>query len=604
MCKLWVIFTAVILLSACGNGEQTAEPAPPTEEAASQSNTKVIALNGRSYRLAFPASGFDNNKMYKLLLAFHGSGQSAQNMQSMTQFEAYSDDYLVVYPSSKEVEWDDGCGCNIAHRLGANDAEFIVNIIARMHQEYNLIAGENYAVGFSQGGLFSQNMLCKHSELFKGVASVAASMSRQLAASCQISQPTHYLMVHGELDSVLPYEGLTHDNFGLISSPAAMALIAEENQIQTPSVQSEVAANIMAITYSNEQQITNQLLTIKGGRHQWSHTNLATSKEVLRFFNHHSKYNFEQGSSLYQVGESHYHVRTLGESNNNADIVLLSGANKYFHSDSAWSALVHKQLAKLGRVHVIDRLGNAWSSNSEDPSLTRFATDLPDILEKLAVKTVVFVAYSNSNLATLMYQHTPNPNVETKAMVWIDPDILLPHSIELYQSGAVASLRAYREEYIEHIAAGNWNEKTAQRIENERTEIAGLIPQAYENQMDWVYYDLVTQQRLDIAKQVTRIKEMMNYHDDLEVAKSLVNSLNVPITVIDSDFERLDIAKAEGEEQAALIRWQVQGSEWSRMIASNTEGEYIPLENASHQVLFEYPDKVSMAVSVILKKNK
>ncbi|WP_282098768.1 hypothetical protein [Pseudoalteromonas sp. MMG013] len=40
------------------------------------------------------------------------------------------------------------------------------------------------------------------------------------------------------------------------------------------------------------------------------------------------------------------------------------------------------------------------------------------------------------------------------------------------------------------------------------------------------------------------------------------------------------------------------------MIASNTEGEHIPLENASHQVLFEYPDKVSMAVSVILKEDK
>ncbi|MBQ4846418.1 hypothetical protein [Pseudoalteromonas sp. MMG005] len=63
-------------------------------------------------------------------------------------------------------------------------------------------------------------------------------------------------------------------------------------------------------------------------------------------------------------------------------------------------------------------------------------------------------------------------------------------------------------------------------------------------------------------------------------------------------------SKGRREEQAALIRWQVQGTEWSRMIASNTEGEHIPLENASHQVLFEYPDKVSMAVSVILKEDK
>lgn len=85
--------------------------------------------------------------------------------------------------------------------------------------------------------------------------------------------------------------------------------------------------------------------------------------------------------------------------------------------------------------------------------------------------------------------------------MWADPDILLPHSIAQYQSGIVAALRKYKNEYIEYVSAGNWTEKSAERIAIEREEIAMLILFSHQQKMDWAFYDKVTEQRLKVASQ-------------------------------------------------------------------------------------------------------
>lgn len=597
-----------ICLTACGGSEVVQDKNKNASSGQGNVNqpvdsTKVISTNGRSYRIAFPETGFDEHKTYKLLLAFHGSGGSAKSMQRMAQFEKLSDDYIVVYPKSKEVEWDDGCGCNVAHRLNAMDVEFVVDIVSQMHNEYNLLEGENYAVGFSQGGLFSQNMMCKHSELFKAVVSVASPMSEQLAASCTIEEPTNYMMVMGKRDGTLPYDGLVHVNFGLLSAPSAIELIAKQNQINSEYIEQALASNVKARVYNSDLPLTNKLITIEQGYHTWSFNNFNTSEQVLRFFNDSSDVKLPAHSALYRLDKGDYHVRSMGEHNGKSDIVLLSGANKFFHSDSAWASLIQPMLAEHGKVHVIDRLNNAWSSEVDAPSFSLFAQDLPELLNVLKVESVIFIAFANSNLATLMYQNQANESVITKGMIWIDPDILLPHSINQYQSGHVSYMREYKNEFIEHVSAGSWTERTVERVAQEREEITALISAENKPDMDWNYYDAVTSQRVQISKQVTRIKEMMNYYDDLETSRYLADNLNVPVSIIDSDFERIDIGNAEDEEtKAGLLQWQTQGTQWSKDIALQTQGDYYALENASHQVLFEHPEIVVTALKKVLER--
>ncbi|MFC3093924.1 alpha/beta hydrolase [Alteromonas sediminis] len=582
------------LMVGCGSATKPDTSLPP-EQGDNPPTSVRNTLNGLQYTLAMPKGGLKQGKAYKLLLAFHGSGGTDSGMQNMARFEQLSDDFLVVYPKSQEVEWDEGCECNIAHRLGAKDVERITQLIDELHNTYTLLPNENYAVGFSQGGLFSQNMLCKHSALFRAVVTVAAPMSEQLHANCHVNTPTHYMLIQGTRDQVLPYYGRKDNNFGLISAPEAVQFFAYQN-MQAPEYSEQVISSRVTEAVYQQGDMVNKLVSIEGGEHSWSFEGYRTSEQVLTFFNQSSAYPLPDSSSLYSVGSDYYHVRTLGDSTEKGDIVILSGANRFFHSDSAWAALIQPLLAEHARVHVIDRLGNAWSSNTDAPSFSRFATDLPVLLKQLGSKQVTFLTFANGNLAALMYLNQDNPDINVKGMVWVDPDILLPHAVAQYQSGAVAGLRKYRDEYIAHVAEGNWTTKSADRIAIERQEIAALIPPHRQPTMDWAYYDKVTALRVNLTHQLVRIKEMMHYHDDLNTALNMQHQITVPISVIDSDFERLDIAQASDEVRPRLVKWQQQGTQWSKDITYQTGGQYYPLENASHQVLFEHPDVVLRAV--------
>ncbi|MCF6441076.1 alpha/beta hydrolase [Pseudoalteromonas luteoviolacea] len=596
------LFLIIFLLQACSGGQSEGAKTSPiknTEAPATDQSSMRFSLSGQHYIVAFPQGGIDPARAYKLLLAFHGSGQSEQGMQSMTQLETLSDEYIVVYPKSQEVEWDEGCGCNIASRLGAKDVNFVVQLVEKMHREYNLLEGENYAVGYSQGGLFSQNMLCKHSEIFRAVVSVGAPMSEQLGRTCQISEPTHFMLVQGTADSVLPYTGSIDEHFPLLSAPEAIEVIAEQNGLDLDYTEAQYNVSVTERVYQSEQGVTNKLISIRDAEHQWSFSHYDTAKAVLDFFKEHSQYPLMTGSALYTIDSKRYHVRSLGDDTAAGDIVILPGANRFFHSDSAWAALIQPLLAKHSRVHVIDKLGSAWSSSSDTPSQASFAADLPDLLAVLEVEKVTLLSFANANLTTLMYLAEPNPDIDINGVVWVDPDVIMAHSIQLYQSGPVAELRAYPEIFLEHVAAGNWSDKSMERVAIERAEIESLIPDIYQEDMDWIYYDLVANQRTDIDKQVTRIKEMMSYHDDLETVSHLNLALSVPVSIIDGDFERHDIALASEGDRPALIKWQEEGSFWSQSLANDTGGHYYPLQNTSHQLFFEHPDTVIDAVLIL-----
>ncbi|WDE08717.1 alpha/beta hydrolase [Thalassomonas viridans] len=581
------------LLSACnssGGGkvdEVQPEPVP---------NPDMVVLDDRSYLLKLPAR-FSADKEYKLLLAFHGSGSNSEAMQSIAGFEQKSEDYIVAYPQSKVEEWNEGCGCNKPARLGINDLGFVDDVIADISNNYKIIPGEIYAAGFSQGGLFSQNLLCKRSETFKAIASVASPMSEQLSHSCTIAQPTSYMMVHGLADTILPYQGQEHSNFGLISSPDAVQLLARQNGSTDLVDVGWQYADTVALTAFENNDIKTQLYSVTGGGHQWSYSRFDSSREILNFFDSHDQPSLPQYSQVHAIGEKSLHVRAMGENNSGPAVILLSGPNKNFHSDSAWFARLQPQLAYKYRVYAIDRAGNAWSSFDDNASYTGFVDDLYQLLPELGETEVTLVAFASANITARLFQdkYQNDANVKIKNMLWIDPDIFLPHSIAMYQGGTVDWYHRRINDIIPHIGEGNWTERSAGKITLEREEVAGLVGEATASLMDWSYFDLVSQRRLTIPQQTTRAIEISNYYDDLNNVKELPLLTDIKISVIDSDFEQPEIAEAT-EGQEALIQWAEEGSQWSQEVAAESGGQYIPLTNTDHLVTFDKPEAIIEAI--------
>lgn len=592
--SLLKIVVAICLLSGCNSTEKEA-----TE---TKKDTTLERVAERSYLVAKPRSNFDANKSYKLLVAFHGSGQIAKNFQTMVSLEASSDNYIVVYPQSEVEEWNEGCNCNKPHRLGVDDLGFVENVIADVKSKYNIIENELYAVGFSQGGLFAQNVMCNSKLQFKAIASVASPMSVHLSQVCNIKKNTNYMMVHGRADLVLPYRGLADKNFGLIPSESAIEIIAKENNIFT-DVELETVGDISKFVYKNENHI-NQLIGIAGGGHRWTFDSFDTTNEILGFFDSVSKNKIDNQSQMYRVDEENQkdvHVRSMGLEHTGPAIILLSGFNQNYHSDSAWFSLLQPLIAKTHRVHAIERFGNGFSSVVAEPSYASFAPVLDKALAILNEKEFIIVSFSSANILSHLWQNLPDSAVtgHLKGMLWIDPDILLPHAVSLYQDWPVSWYREKGNVLLEHIQHGNWTEKTRNKIKNERATASELISDDNKKSMDWTYFDLISQSRSNIDKQVNRAKEIINYYDDLILAEGSSISTDVPITVIDTDFESFDIANADASNADSLLLWQQEGSQWSQFISENSGGQYLPLLNSHHMAVFQHPEEVIKAISYL-----
>ena len=599
---LYGIFMMLILmLAGCGGH-------PNAESAVDVHSSKLVQLGTRSYILAFPANyphGTQPEHPYKLLLAFHGSGGSAAGMQKLSGFEKASNEYIVAYLQSEQVEWNEGCDCNIAHRLEADDLGFVEQVIQHVSQNYRIAAGEVYAAGFSQGALFAENVACNLSQQVKAVAVVAAPMSVQLAQKCLPTQPVSIMMVIGKSDSVLPYIGKVHENFGLISAPSAIQLFARLNQSLAEPVRKTLFNGLVELqAYTNGKQKA-ELYSIADGGHQWQFagngSTFNTTQEIIRFFNELNVPTLPASSQLVAVDGANYHVRVLGEANSGPAVVLLAGPNQNFHSDTAWFSLLQPLLAKHYRVYAIDRLGNAWSDLNTDLSYRRFAKDLGPLLTRLQEKEVVVVAFASGSIAARLFHQQHQKTIKVKGMLLIDPDVPMPQSLALYQAYPVDWYQAQLDNVLPHIASGAWNVRTQDKLKAERAVVTALIAPQYQGLMDWQYFDLVSQQRLLISHQQSRAREIASYSADLEAYQALAPLSSVPVSVIDSDFEAAEVA-ADFSNADTIKAWQKESNEWNRTQASIAGGEYVALVKSHHLVMLQQPEVVVQAVQHLLAK--
>lgn len=305
-------------------------------------------------------------------------------------------------------------------------------------------------------------------------------------------------------------------------------------------------------------------------------------------------------SSLVDIGDRQLHIRTMGHKSKQPTIILLSGPNQHWHSDSAWFALLQPLLAQKYHVLSVDRAGNAWSTISTSSSYQLFAQDLKTLLLKLKLGDVIFVNFASSNITSVLLRESLD-ELQVNGMLWIDPDILLPHSISLYAGYPASWYQKNINKILPYIADHNWTEKTAKRNTDQVITIETLIPTQYHSLMDWPYFKAVQQQRLTINNQQTVAREIANYYQDLSLAEKHNIPLAIPISIINTDFE-LHGVTTESENYQAVIKWQQEGDQWSEAITKNSHGEYFPVHNGDHLIMFQQPDMVVNVIEQLINK--
>ena len=144
-----------------------------------------------------------------LVLAFHGRHGTGRDMERLTGFSrlAEKDRFVVAYPDGIGRSWNNGSGAGAADRRDIDDSGFVRALIDRLAGTLPVDRRRVYAVGFSNGAIFTQRLACDLGGQLAAVTAVAGPMAPSVARTCIPARPVPVLQAQGTADSYVPPGG-------------------------------------------------------------------------------------------------------------------------------------------------------------------------------------------------------------------------------------------------------------------------------------------------------------------------------------------------------------------------------------------------------------
>ena len=303
------------------------------------------------------------------------------------------------------------------------------------------------------------------------------------------------------------------------------------------------------------------------------------------------------GSRFLDLDGRKVYSRQWGEVREGPSVILLSGPTDHWHSDSGWFALLAPLLAGDYRTITIDRPGGTWSEPVAEPGYSVFGESLGAILEGLDVQDYVLVSFASSNLAVNSFLARQQQRPGLQGIVLIDPDTLIPETVAFYKefTGPFQDREAVRD----YVLAGKYAERARQINDREMSEVRAMVPERYQDRVDWSYLEQVFALRLEPQHIAHRFAEVAGYNRDLDTALQQPLPGNIPLVIIDSDFESRAIALEPDKPE--LAKWREASATWYQSLVSEADcGHYLPLDSDEHLVMMAEPDVVRKAVSLVL----
>jgi len=124
----------------------------------------------RHFITALP-DDYDEDRQYKLIVAFHGRTNSNEMIRSYYKIEREAgDEAIVIYPSGLPEE-----GPTRSRQAGGDrpdnlrDYALFDAIVEKFSEEYCIDQDEIYVIGHSLGGWFTNTLGCARGDMIRGI---------------------------------------------------------------------------------------------------------------------------------------------------------------------------------------------------------------------------------------------------------------------------------------------------------------------------------------------------------------------------------------------------------------------------------------------------
>jgi len=256
--RLTALLGVLLALSGCPGAGRTETGFP------NGTSVHTMAFGGlnRTYRVYKPA-GLPAAPLVVMLHGVSGDGEQAENSYGWDPL-ADSAKFVVAYPDGVGRAWNGHGCCGRPARENIDDVGFITAMVGQISAALAIDKSRVYATGMSNGGIMTYALAC-NSGIF---AAIGPDSATQLDA-CAAPHPTSVIHIHGTADRLVPYNGGQGASF--VNGPS----IADVNAFWRNVDQcgpTDLATNA-PVTTSTAACADNRsvvLITIEGGRHQWT----------------------------------------------------------------------------------------------------------------------------------------------------------------------------------------------------------------------------------------------------------------------------------------------------------------------------------------------
>ena len=236
--------------------------------------------NTREYELYIPSS-YSQDVLSPLMFNFHGGNGTSEGQIAISDMRNLADEnnFILVYPQAIADPTDDG-SLNWIFKGDSDhdDIYFIDALISELSNQYQIDLERVYACGYSLGGEFVYELLCRlNNKIASGVA-VARTMGQYQYENCNPEHPTAIMTILGTEDYESNYNGVVYNGVTYyISADDTHQYWVDFNntendpvEIELPNYSNSDGSTVTKRIWENgDSCVIVSELRVNGGGHDW-----------------------------------------------------------------------------------------------------------------------------------------------------------------------------------------------------------------------------------------------------------------------------------------------------------------------------------------------